>query len=198
MKEICNREAVSPVVGVMLMLVVTIIIASVVSAFAGGMAGDQKAAPQVTISAEPIFVGLGDTNTDNGIEFENRGGDTFMLTDINVQLESSSTKYTITPSDVLPDDSCLTPGITNGGYFVKVGGSSLNDMSISPGDKFILYAEGNYDSTSSGQLDSGKYLTWSPKNTDGGFGAQFGTKIGYSIIDRETSDVIASGSVVFT
>lgn len=197
MKEICNPEAVSPVVGVMLMLVVTIIIAAVVSAFAGGVAGDQKIAPQVTISAEPIFVGLGDTNIDNGIEFENRGGDSFMLTDINIQLKSSSTKYTITPSDELPDDSCLTPGITNGGYFVKVGGSSVNDMTISPGDKFILYAEGNYDNTGGGSIYSGKYLTWSPKGTDGGFGAQFGTKIEYNIIDRETSDVIASGSVVF-
>ena len=40
-----NTEAVSPVVGVMLMLVVTIIIAAVVSAFAGGMASNQQKAP---------------------------------------------------------------------------------------------------------------------------------------------------------
>jgi FlaG/FlaF family flagellin (archaellin) len=37
-----TEHAVSPVVGVMLMLVVTIIIAAVVSAFAGGMTGDTK------------------------------------------------------------------------------------------------------------------------------------------------------------
>lgn len=43
-----NDEAVSPVVGVMLMLVVTIIIAAVVSAFAGGIVGSEKAAPQST------------------------------------------------------------------------------------------------------------------------------------------------------
>jgi archaeal type IV pilus assembly protein PilA len=40
-----NEHAVSPVVGVMLMLVVTIIIAAVVSAFAGGLAGTQQKAP---------------------------------------------------------------------------------------------------------------------------------------------------------
>ena len=40
-----NTEAVSPVVGVMLMLVVTIIIAAVVSAFAGGIASNQQKAP---------------------------------------------------------------------------------------------------------------------------------------------------------
>jgi archaeal type IV pilus assembly protein PilA len=43
--------AVSPVVGVMLMLVVTIIIAAVVSGFAGGMVSGQKKVPQATIQA---------------------------------------------------------------------------------------------------------------------------------------------------
>ena len=43
-----NTEAVSPVVGVMLMLVVTIIIAAVVSAFAGGLASNQQKAPTGT------------------------------------------------------------------------------------------------------------------------------------------------------
>jgi FlaG/FlaF family flagellin (archaellin) len=44
-----NEEAVSPVVGVMLMLVVTIIIAAVVSGFAGGLASGAKSAPQLTM-----------------------------------------------------------------------------------------------------------------------------------------------------
>lgn len=47
-----NDEAVSPVVGVMLMLVVTIIIAAVVSGFAGGLAGGAKAAPQASIAVK--------------------------------------------------------------------------------------------------------------------------------------------------
>ena len=38
-----TEEAVSPVVGVMLMLVVTLVIAAVVTAFATGMAGDSTA-----------------------------------------------------------------------------------------------------------------------------------------------------------
>ncbi|MDD1702039.1 MAG: type IV pilin N-terminal domain-containing protein [Methanoregula sp.] len=51
----CNREsterAISPVVGIMLMLVVTVIIAAVVSGFAGGMASGQKKVPQAAIQA---------------------------------------------------------------------------------------------------------------------------------------------------
>jgi FlaG/FlaF family flagellin (archaellin) len=46
-----NQNAVSPVVGVMLMLVVTIIIAAVVSGFAGGLVKGQTKAPQATITA---------------------------------------------------------------------------------------------------------------------------------------------------
>lgn len=47
-----HDDAVSPVVGVMLMLVVTIIIAAVVSAFAGGLAETEHKAPQMTLGAE--------------------------------------------------------------------------------------------------------------------------------------------------
>ncbi len=49
---ILNEKAVSPVVGVMLMLVVTIIIAAVVSGFAGGLSESTAKAPQLSIGAE--------------------------------------------------------------------------------------------------------------------------------------------------
>ena len=42
------EDAVSPVIGVMLMLVVTIIIAAVVSAFSGGMMKSEQTAPQAS------------------------------------------------------------------------------------------------------------------------------------------------------
>ena len=45
-------DAVSPVVGVMLMLVVTIIIAAVVAAFAGGLATDVEPAPSTVLKAD--------------------------------------------------------------------------------------------------------------------------------------------------
>ncbi len=50
--ELKKEDAVSPVVGVMLMLVVTIIIAAVVSGFAGGLAGGTKAAPSASIAVK--------------------------------------------------------------------------------------------------------------------------------------------------
>jgi hypothetical protein len=47
-----SENAVSPVVGVMLMLVVTIIIAAVVSGFAGGLVGNTQAAPNAVFDVE--------------------------------------------------------------------------------------------------------------------------------------------------
>ncbi len=49
-KNNLNSEAVSPVIGVMLMLVVTVIIAAVVSGFAGNMGFDKKTGPNVVLS----------------------------------------------------------------------------------------------------------------------------------------------------
>jgi len=53
-----NEHAVSPVVGVMLMLVVTIIIAAVVSGFAGSIVSGEKKAPTLTADAEITNTGL--------------------------------------------------------------------------------------------------------------------------------------------
>lgn len=49
MQEKTRDDAVSPVVGVMLLLVVTIIIATVVSAFSGGLVAPNQKAPQLTM-----------------------------------------------------------------------------------------------------------------------------------------------------
>ena len=47
-----DKKAVSPVVGVMLMLVVTVILAAVVSSYSGGLTGTQKKAPQASVAVE--------------------------------------------------------------------------------------------------------------------------------------------------
>lgn len=47
-----NEKAVSPIVGVMLMLVVTIIIAAVVSAFAGGLVETSQSAPTASVEID--------------------------------------------------------------------------------------------------------------------------------------------------
>ena len=76
-----GEDAVSPVVGVMLMLVVTIIIAAVVSAFAGGLGGTQQKTPQASIQIKTGYVvndsGYLDTSKYD-LSFEHMGGDPIM------------------------------------------------------------------------------------------------------------------------
>ena len=61
-----KEDAVSPVVGVMLMLVVTIIIAAVVSAFGTGMIGDTPSSKPTTVDYIGIASGGTDTQIDDG------------------------------------------------------------------------------------------------------------------------------------
>jgi FlaG/FlaF family flagellin (archaellin) len=67
-------EAVSPVVGVMLMLVVTIVIAAVVSGFAGSMTGSISSTPQVTLDATYSQSG--------GMTITHAGGDSLPLSEV--------------------------------------------------------------------------------------------------------------------
>ncbi len=78
-----SEGAVSPVVGVMLMLVVTIIIAAVVSMYAGGMSAGTDKAAQVQIRATY-------SQTD-GMKIEHMGGDAIPTITTSVWVRCSDT-----------------------------------------------------------------------------------------------------------
>jgi hypothetical protein len=196
MKRI-TADAVSPVVGVMLMLVVTIIIAAVVSAFAGGLTGSQQKTPQATLTATPVIQNLSGSSSypptypsgehdNNGILFENKGGDAFSLNDINIELDDNGVTMIIKSSDRLPSSTCLEPGITNGGYFQKIGNATTSDVIIAPGDKFMFYADNNQAPTSS---STGKLL-W---HVTGWGYAPINDLYTYSVIDKKSGRTIATG-----
>ncbi|MBP2134046.1 FlaG/FlaF family flagellin (archaellin) [Methanomicrobium sp. W14] len=76
-----NDTAVSPVVGVMMMLVVTIIIAAVVSAFAGSSMNSQQKASQATIQ--------GTFSIGSGMEITHMGGDALATNDLVFTVRNS-------------------------------------------------------------------------------------------------------------
>jgi len=78
-----NKDAVSPVVAVMLMLVVTIIIAAVVSAFAGGIAASKDKSPTVSIR--------GTYSISDGLKIEDLGGNPISTMTTIVQVRPSKT-----------------------------------------------------------------------------------------------------------
>ena len=101
-------DAVSPVIGVMLMLSITIIIAAVLMAFAGGMADTKPSTPSVDLSAE--FVKSGE---DIVLRLSHNGGDTLNPKDIRVTAyvttEMSSGEQLII-KDLIGDDNTWNAG----------------------------------------------------------------------------------------
>jgi flagellin-like protein len=89
-----EEGAVSPVIGVILMVAITVILAAVIAAFVFGM-GPPEQAPQASIRASA-------TETDTGglsiIMIEHQGGD-------EIVLSSTGTKITVDGNNVVYDDS---------------------------------------------------------------------------------------------
>jgi len=81
-----NEDAVSPVIGVMLMLVVTVVIAAVVVGFSTGLAGSTGTTPTALFEV---------SNSENGADgtlaymnLRHKGGDVISLADLQITLES--------------------------------------------------------------------------------------------------------------
>ena len=92
-----NEDAVSPVIGVMLMLVVTIVIAAVVAAFAGGIATDTEPTPSVVLTADVY-------KSTNKVTIQSLSGDRLEVSKLDVKVYSEAgvllaTEATITGAD---------------------------------------------------------------------------------------------------
>ncbi|GAB7016629.1 type IV pilin N-terminal domain-containing protein [Methanogenium cariaci] len=198
-----NDDAVSPVVGVMLMLVVTIIIAAVVSSFAGGLANEEDKTPQVILTCTPVIKGVYDSDKtndvpdsrghtfDNGIMFEHQGGEGFGLDDIEFQLQYENSMATIKLEDTFTQGSCVSGDVD--AYFMEYGD---DDGFITPGDKFMVYADNCRIKKDEDTDKETKFFTWKPAGSKGLFSAPFNQQVSYSFIDRASGKAIQSGSIV--
>jgi len=161
-----NDEAVSPVVGVMLMLVVTIIIAAVVSGFAGGLAGSQEKVPQASVVATEFVIkgvrdtaggvyGQGLTRPDQGASdpaadiyliLQHKGGDSFNLDKVQIYLSKLSEPQvgTMVSRSLTPQTgpnlvaNQTTNGATIGDKTLLTGWSLYNSTGAAVGwDKYL-------------------------------------------------------------
>ena len=109
MKKSNKEDAVSPVIGVMLMLVVTIVIAAVVAAFAGGLATDTESAPVAVLDAD-VHAGEAKKTGDEKIVIRSLSGD-------SINLRETSVKLLTLDGDLIAEEKgigteYLTPGMT--------------------------------------------------------------------------------------
>jgi len=82
-RTLSDNSAVSPVIGVMLMLVVTILIAAFVSAFAGGAVDSASVAPSASFDVN-ILSGQGDTKDQYVMLIKHLGGDSIPSGDLQI------------------------------------------------------------------------------------------------------------------
>ena len=126
-----NEDAVSPVVGVMLMLVVTIVIAAVITTFATGMAGDStsttpmallEAGNQQVISAQiPTSDGSRDGYLLKTFDIIHKGGDEIALENIQIVVDPKGGMASYRIMLVLTEAELTVPGKTGDDIVVSTG-----------------------------------------------------------------------------
>lgn len=188
-----KEDAVSPVVGVMLMLVVTIIIAAVVAAFAGGLATSTETAPNAVLDVQ-IFsaADVGGTMaiaSAPDITIDHLGGDPVDTGDLEMKFSWTNPSGTTFYSSYAGSEDAI-PYV--GGY----GSSSvkkalyLNDMTLEGDSKLFGHA---VLTTGSHMQTYANYLKQDYLNPEWG---GYGTSITHT--GSPFMDVILGGSNEFT
>ncbi len=127
-----DEEAVSPVIGVILMVAITVILAAVIAAFVFGLGGSQQAAPTASITAS--------NNPDTGaydLKIQHKGGDTLKGSDWKLSIVDvgQAPVYIIsanaTSSGTLAVGNQIVAGTTT------VGATSLNNSALVGGTAMV-------------------------------------------------------------
>ena len=138
MKQQRKEDAVSPVIGVMLMLVVTIVIAAVISGFATDLSAGTSSTPMAFFEIDYIDIPDGNTKS---FGIKHKGGDAIPLKDIQITYVASgqgSTGFINTPlisvdggDDVVTvgDVIIVTPLPNSDKYDIKNGATVTWTMS---------------------------------------------------------------------
>jgi len=113
-----NDAAVSPVIGTILMVAVTVILAAVIASFVFGTSGNIQKTKVVAATAQL-------ENTGSIVIVFQGGQDSESLTGINITAPNSSVFYTSTPEGELTISTATSPAVAK----PKIGAS----MKLSPG-----------------------------------------------------------------
>lgn len=161
-----SDDAISPVVGVMLMIVVTVIIAAVITGFATGL-GDGS-----TTTTPFVVIELGSVNTNvNGfldsVDFVHKGGDTLLWENIEFSLIDVD-GYKITNYFPGTYGTVLISGEEGAGTVAEAGDFLRVAIDFDPTDvtnpRNAEYPSGNtvewvmYDKRTDGILASGEFI----------------------------------------
>ncbi|MFA4848861.1 MAG: type IV pilin N-terminal domain-containing protein [Methanoregula sp.] len=108
-----NEEAVSPVIGVILMVAITVILAAVIAAFVFGMAGNIQ-------STKTVGVTLTSNQTNFGVATITGGADLKTLNQVNASIDGA-TEVILIPSPVSVGKYGTTTTAVNGKRVILTG-----------------------------------------------------------------------------
>jgi len=185
--QIKNEQAVSPVIAIMLMLVVTIIIAAVVSSFAGGLSKSQDRISQMTLD--------GEYSIKNGVELTHTGGDSVACSDVQMTMSPGSGFGVGLQSNVVSVNKSSITDSTGTKFWQLEGGTGVGNFSSTTSTPYhnvwsvgstayILppnHLNGNL------QHDSNEYTCWN--NT-----ANLGNTINVQILNRQ-GQLVGKGEI---
>lgn len=169
-----RNDGVSEVLGIMLLLTITVIVACIVSTFAGGFSFNSK---EDSISANIVASDFVDESPPY-VMFDHLSGDPVDLNSIVITLgiRSSSKETAIIRN-------CDTPtGVDVPAYIVNYGEDS---SAITVGDRFVLYADGK-------DKDG---VFWKSESSSRKFLAPSNDCLTYQIIDTRSNKPISSGMI---
>lgn len=182
-RNLDRTRAISEVFGVMLVLTITIVVAGVITAFAGGFSSDsEERALSTNIVVSDIVL---DPNHGSAfVIFDHMSGDPIDLNGIRISLgaRSSERERTVIDNRLEPtgNDENASPLPR---YLIGYGENTATR--ITPGGRFVLYADG-YDNDG---------IFWQSGGSSKPFVVEFSDHLMYQIIDTRSKRVISSGMV---
>jgi flagellin-like protein len=145
-----DEQGVSPVIGVILMVAITVILAAVIGTFVLGLGDSLQQAPQSTLNAEDASADY-DNSSNNSTAFEisQNGGDAISLGDVRVVIDSQSdsTSFSFEQGSWTDRGANSTVNMTLNGDQI----STLDEPELAVGDSLIVQnnatVESNVDAT---------------------------------------------------
>ena len=114
-----DERAVSPVIGVILMVAITVILAAVIGTFVLGLGENVESAPQASFDFS-----YDDSTSPGTVTIEHRGGDTLSANNVEVRVNGTSTSTDVITGEFSAGSSVELSEQPN------TGDSSLNDSTI--------------------------------------------------------------------
>jgi flagellin-like protein len=137
-KLFTDDDAVSPVIGVILMVAITVILAAVIGAFVLGIGGSQESPPQASFTAEYGDYSDGAATDGDTIDIVHDGGETFDASKLSVTVSGSTTTDLTSASSNHPVSSAWSTGTSAGDTLTLKENAGSSTTIFSSGDSVTI------------------------------------------------------------